>query len=143
MEGAWGFRDKGRLQAPADSAGRPPDVGVWIRDGRKWDLAVELTSPMGLRDIPASFGHHWWTWWASIQWEGRIGEDGVWSREEGQDCDVVAKTHGQNGMLVFVGALLWWGEAVVNAEETLEAWKEVVEDVTWALEEVVRSKVIG
>ncbi|KAJ7899926.1 hypothetical protein B0H13DRAFT_2336684 [Mycena leptocephala] len=46
---------------------------------------------------------------------------------------------GRNGMLLYVGSLLWWGEAAVAAEDTeslLQDWRCTVEDVAAVLEVV-------
>jgi hypothetical protein len=51
----------------------------------------------------------------------------------------VGKMPGRNGMLLYVGSLLWWGEAAVAAEDTeslLQDWRCAVEDVAAVLEVV-------
>ncbi|KAJ7098188.1 hypothetical protein B0H15DRAFT_742532, partial [Mycena belliarum] len=56
------------------------------------------------------------------------------------DWSVLRDFSGKNGLLQVLMVLLWWGElvhaAVCDAEQVAE-WESAVEDVTWALTEMV------
>ncbi|KAJ6470182.1 hypothetical protein DFH09DRAFT_954871, partial [Mycena vulgaris] len=80
----------------------------------------------------------WWAWWELMQPAGRVDEKGAWGRPEalgGEAWEEVAKTHGRNGMLLVVGCLLWWGDAVAADGDVAlrEGWKDAVRDVYWVL----------
>ncbi|KAJ7160854.1 hypothetical protein C8R46DRAFT_864188, partial [Mycena filopes] len=143
VERAWGFRAKGLLGAPgADKEGRPKVVTWFMKYARKWDApAGLLVSTIGPRTVAGSFASAWWNWWRMLQPEGREQAiDGTWAREEldPQEWECAAKMSGRNGLLLHVGCLLWWGEAVVEAGDgvLLEDWKEAVRDVAWVLSNV-------
>jgi hypothetical protein len=65
-----------------------------------------------------------------------------------EDWEDLAKMVGCNGVLLYVGALLWWGEAAAgeeNASILLAEWKVTVEDVAQVLvraKEAVRKRCV-
>ncbi|KAJ7715050.1 hypothetical protein B0H16DRAFT_1477680 [Mycena metata] len=114
LEGAWGFKDKGMLSAPTDGrGGHPKVVKEWMRYARRWGKKPGSKTPL---------------------------PDGTLMRPNlvASDWEGVAKTSGRNGMLLFVGCLLWWGEAAAEREDvSLTAdWRDAVSDVSWVLSEV-------
>ncbi|KAJ7042311.1 hypothetical protein C8F04DRAFT_1252282 [Mycena alexandri] len=142
LERAWSFKDKGLLSAPTEGkGGRPKVVKEWMRYARKWEGKVELlTREVGPRGVAGSFAAQWWAWWGGIQPAGReVLADGALTRPDldGNKWAIVGKTSGRNGILLFVGCLLWWGEAVAEAgDASLTAdWKDAVSDVCWVLSE--------
>ncbi|KAJ7025063.1 hypothetical protein C8F04DRAFT_1269670 [Mycena alexandri] len=143
LERAWGFRDKGLLTAPGEEkGGRPKMVKEWMRYARKWEGKVDLmTRKVGPRGVEGSFAAQWWRWWGSVQPAERKGApDGSLTRLEleASAWEVLGKTSGRNGVLLFVGCLLWWGDAVAEEDDVslVEDWKEAVSDVVWVLSEV-------
>ncbi|KAJ7354689.1 hypothetical protein DFH08DRAFT_985518 [Mycena albidolilacea] len=79
--------------------------------------------------------------------EERPREPAGWKQGEGGWLDPTAvavaewedlgKMVGRNGVLLYMGALLWWGEAANadrNRDVTLSAWKLAVDDVAHVLE---------
>jgi hypothetical protein len=146
LERAWGFPAKGLLAAPGKDEGRPAEIATFMKYGRKWEGRQELeTKTVGPREMEGSFAHGWWRWWRSLQPQKRKeSEDGVLTcvnNLSAEEWEMVAKTHGRNGMLLVVGCLLWWGDAAAATQDTplqLE-WKKAVEDVTWVLGKTLES----
>ncbi|KAJ7429451.1 hypothetical protein B0H11DRAFT_2265630 [Mycena galericulata] len=147
LERAWGFPGKGLLSAPAGgSEERPEEIPTFMRGARKWGAGMEVKGAIGLRTVEASFSGRWWKWWSRIQPPSRHDDDGkllAVGTLQAQDWDEVAKTHGRNGLLLYLGALFWWGEAVAGqADETrsslLEDWRQAADDFCAVLEEAVK-----
>ncbi|KAJ7754864.1 hypothetical protein B0H16DRAFT_1235213, partial [Mycena metata] len=121
---------------------RPNVVKDWMKYARKWDAKVDLlTKEVGPRTVVGSFSATWWAWWGSVQPASRERlAGGALTRPErhGSEWEVLGKTSGRNGLLLFVGCLLWWGEAVADGGDTLLVadWQEAVSDVVWVLSEV-------
>ncbi|KAJ7148605.1 hypothetical protein C8R46DRAFT_1231121 [Mycena filopes] len=145
LEAAWKFPGKGLLLAPNNTAVRPKEVGVFMGNARKWGSVVKLSSAPGPRATAGTFAVRWWDWWGEAQPAARKKRKGKFVGAEKvarKGWEEVAKMTGRNGVLLYVGALLWWGEAVVSAGEELEEWKEAVRDVAAVLTEA-REWVVG
>jgi hypothetical protein len=145
LERTWGFPSKGLLMAPGADAGRLGEIKGFMRYARKWEVIVDLeTEVIGPRDVEGSFAQCWWGWWRHLQpnaW--RNSEDEALMHPESlsaEDWEPIAKTHGYNGMLLFVGCLLWWGDAAAATEDPglQEDWAWAVEDVNWMLGETLK-----
>ncbi|KAJ7165781.1 hypothetical protein C8R46DRAFT_1035138 [Mycena filopes] len=149
VERAWGFAKKGLWAAPGEDKGRPKVVAWFFRWARKWENHVELqTAAVGPRAVEGSFASAWWDWWCVWQpKERKTTANGTLARTALKGKEVweeMAKTSGKNGLLLVVGCLLWWGEAVATQEDNaalVEDWKEAVKDVVWVLSNV--GKVVG
>ncbi|KAF7330700.1 hypothetical protein MSAN_02448100 [Mycena sanguinolenta] len=134
LERRWGFREKGRLSMPAGTAW-PEEIPDFMRRARKWDKQMPLTSAPGPASAEGSFAERWWTWWSGAQPEGRRAENGKLTPAVlllESEFEELSKMSGRNGLLLCVGALLWWGEAALDQEgstELLKDWKIAVEDV--------------
>ncbi|KAJ7176399.1 hypothetical protein C8R43DRAFT_943184 [Mycena crocata] len=145
LERAWGFPAKGLLSAPSGKKS-PEEVPAWMRGHRKWQASVTLASPIGPRDDEESYAGRWWSWWMELQPAVRKeGEDLLEvEKVDAEEWDDVGKTHGRNGLLLYIGGLLWWGEAAagtVEEEESdtlLDEWREAVVDVSAVLVEAVK-----
>ncbi|KAJ7148594.1 hypothetical protein C8R46DRAFT_1231087 [Mycena filopes] len=145
LEGAWKFPTKGLLLAPNNTAVRPKEVGVFMGNARKWGTVVKLLSDPGPRATEGTFGARWWGWWDEAQPAVRKKRNGKFvaaAKVATKEWEDVAKMAGRNGLLLYVGALLWWGEAAVGAGEDLEEWKEAARDVAEVLEKA-REWVVG
>ncbi|KAJ6495715.1 hypothetical protein C8R47DRAFT_1213193 [Mycena vitilis] len=130
LERARGFRAKGLLLAPRTRATRPCEIEGFMKDGRKWDLPWPVTTEVGPRSEEATFAARWWVWWDLIQAKSRKAGQSPETVPCAEWEDVGMMT-GRNGLLLYVGALLWWGEAASaspNAELLVE-WRVAVEDV--------------
>ncbi len=82
----------------------------------------------------ASYAMLWWLWWGGLQPEWRemnergrpiIGGRGSWERLE---------RPGQNGLLLVLLALAWWGE--VASPTTKEDWLAAAKDVAWVVSQM-------
>ncbi|KAJ6564313.1 hypothetical protein B0H19DRAFT_1067880 [Mycena capillaripes] len=70
----------------------------------------------GLLVAPAGEGWPGEGWWQAFQPEAR-GNDLAWADElDAETWEDAAKTHSCNGLLLFVGCLLWWGDAATSTE---------------------------
>ncbi|KAJ6549006.1 hypothetical protein B0H19DRAFT_1265778 [Mycena capillaripes] len=140
FEGAWGF-----VEGSWKMQGRPRQVSGWVARGRKWGLPPALGGLLGRRAATGMASElwvgSWWTWWRSLQPEERVALDnGDLSRPETADWSKVAKMYGNNGLMLIMAALAWWGEVVQKREEEeQEEWRMAVRDVTWVLEELLKS----
>ncbi|KAJ7105094.1 hypothetical protein C8R43DRAFT_1140885 [Mycena crocata] len=147
LEKAWGFPNKGMVSAPAGpDIPRPEEVPTFMRAHRKWEVAVKIAGALGPRDDDGSYVTRWWAWWAQIQPAARTAGES-WVEPAKVDSEMwrdVGKIHGRNGMLLYVGASLWWGEAAAERDEEesaslLEEWREAVEDVSKVLVEAAKT----
>ncbi|KAJ7077510.1 hypothetical protein B0H15DRAFT_805155 [Mycena belliarum] len=120
---------------------KPPRAGLgvdnWIASGRR------LWAPC--LDPPSELRPRFWKWWRGMQPEVRRIGDGVMSREANVDWSVLRDFSRKNGLLQVVMVLLWWGELAHAATdksprdgEQVAEWESAVEDVTWALTEMVK-----
>ncbi|KAJ6448418.1 hypothetical protein C8R47DRAFT_1231038 [Mycena vitilis] len=147
FEKAWGFREKGMLSTSTEE--RPDNIQKFMGYGRKWGSPMALGMEIGPRTLDESFASQWWLWWGVVQPKARQSMDGEWKEVKSVEVsawkEVVAKMSGRNGMSLYVGALLWWGEAAAEAEDGSEAlladWRSAVEEVTAVLEQA--TKVVG
>ncbi|KAJ6464242.1 hypothetical protein C8R47DRAFT_1079626 [Mycena vitilis] len=131
LERARGFAQKGLLLAPRTAATRPCEIEGFMRHNRKWAMPMKLTSQIGPRSEATTFAARWWVWWDLVSKAGESA-DTVPSAE----WEELGKMTGRNGVLLYVGALLWWGDAAVkstDAETLLAEWRLAVEDVRGAL----------
>jgi hypothetical protein len=146
LERMYGFAEKGQLKAPAGKNERPEEVAEFMNLRRRWGNPFPLKSDIGPRALEGTFAQRWWTWWKAGQPEERVAGD-QWleaGEMEGSSWDEMRKRHGRNGMLLYLGGLLWWGEAAAAegaGSELLNDWGFAVDEVCAVLGEVV--KVVG
>ena len=94
------FPDTGPSFSPAVGV-RPPEIASWMKNRRPWkDIEIEDAEV---------FGHQWWNWWFLLQPGTRT-------------CD-------ENGFLLVMMVLVWWG----RASNAGGGWLEAVEDVSKVL----------
>ncbi|KAK7050136.1 hypothetical protein R3P38DRAFT_3173198 [Favolaschia claudopus] len=146
LERKNGFVSKGGVVAPQGGKdSRPIEVPAWMSRARKWEKEVTLTSVAGPASIASSFADRWWIWWKRGQPEERILPDGSLEKAEVVSLDGwedLAEMTGKNGFLLYVGGLLWWGEAVSKNKEPalLEDWKLAVREAACVLALAVKAK---
>ncbi|KAJ7699836.1 hypothetical protein B0H14DRAFT_2417465, partial [Mycena olivaceomarginata] len=58
---------------------------------------------------------------------------------EKADWSILAQMHGNNGLLQVMAVLVWWGEVVWKRGEEQEQWLVTVRDITWVLEQLLKS----
>ncbi|KAJ7507625.1 hypothetical protein B0H11DRAFT_2218460 [Mycena galericulata] len=110
-------------------------IDAWISTGRKLNYDPCL---LDLEELRTKF----WRWWRGLQPEERRVEEGVLSRKGGIDWAGLRDYSGKNGLLQATMVLGWWGNKVHrktggSAEEVAQ-WELAVDDVAWALEEMVK-----
>ncbi|KAJ7437069.1 hypothetical protein B0H11DRAFT_2255634 [Mycena galericulata] len=110
-------------------------IDAWISTGRKLNYDPCLPD---LEELRTKF----WRWWRGLQPEERRVEEGVLSRKGGIDWAGLRDYSGKNGLLQATMVLGWWGNKVHrktggSAEEVAQ-WELAVDDVAWALEEMVK-----
>ncbi|KAJ7888647.1 hypothetical protein B0H14DRAFT_3714875 [Mycena olivaceomarginata] len=142
FEGAWGFVEGSRSMP---KPGRPPQVSGWLSRGRKWTMPPALGGLLGRRQAVGMTAELWvgvwWGWWRGLQpVEREVLENGELSHPETADWSTMAKMYGNNGLMQVMAALVWWGEvAQKRGEEDIEEWRAAVRDVTWVLDQLLRS----
>ncbi|KAF8122729.1 hypothetical protein K438DRAFT_2004162 [Mycena galopus ATCC 62051] len=125
LERARGFPAKETLAVPQGNAElRPEEIPVFMRRARKWEKDNPLILAPGPIEVQGSFAKRWWDWWARVQPESHTlpSRKLMSSRHvDVEEWEDISQMVGRNGMLLYVGALLWWGEAAASAEEGSEA----------------------
>ncbi|KAJ7765184.1 hypothetical protein B0H16DRAFT_1717735 [Mycena metata] len=143
LERAWGFARKGLLSVPNGENERLAEVPEFMRYARKWDKPFALTSEIGPTAVEGSMAARWWDWWTRVQPECRMQESGKLKLAERvplEEWEELGKMSGRNGVLLYVGVLLWWGEAAAETEAEkerevlLKDWRYAVDDVAIVLE---------
>lgn len=107
------------------TAHRPPIVAQWIQRARSQTYRPEIRN---VDELALKFS----AWWRSLQPEWRVAGDGPPARGSGS-WDVLRRS-GANGLLSVMAALFFWGSST-GGEGT--SWTEAVEDVLYALQELV------
>ncbi|KAJ7801929.1 hypothetical protein B0H14DRAFT_2614866 [Mycena olivaceomarginata] len=140
LEQAGGFQVKGMTVPQGDGTVRPVEVPNFMQHARKWDKTLALTSAPGPISVAGSFSRCWWDWWVRVQPESWVLENGKLKSTAlvpVEEWKKVSTMTGKNGMLLYVGALLWWGEAAAGAEEgstdLLRDWAVAAIDVACVL----------
>ncbi|KAJ7066086.1 hypothetical protein C8F01DRAFT_943908, partial [Mycena amicta] len=125
LERAYGWEDNGCLLL---AKSRPDPVSAWVRNGRRAQTKV---------DIPnlAKYESRWWGWWRGNQpkWRKEGSEDTPLARPDvdGGDWDPL-NAPGQNGMLLVVASLFWWGRTEIQRNGSRSAgWVRALDDVCW------------
>ncbi|KAK7007322.1 hypothetical protein R3P38DRAFT_3212305 [Favolaschia claudopus] len=147
LERCAGFVSKRGVVVPqGGSDSRPEEVPTWMNRARKWEKTVSLTSVASPLTDKGSFAHRWHIWWAHGQPESRKEADGSLGAIEGvpiEEWENFAKMMGKNGLLLYLGGLLWWGEAICEDGEESETfqreWKAAVGDAANALAMAVKA----
>jgi hypothetical protein len=142
FEAAWGYDEGSWKMATKD---RPRQVTGWLSRGRKWTMPPALGGLLGRREATGQAEELWvgsfWAWWRTLQPDERaeLGNREL-SRPEKADWSRMVQMHGNTGLLQVMAALLWWGDvAQKRGEEEREEWLVAVRDVTWVLEQLLKS----
>ncbi|PBK59708.1 hypothetical protein ARMSODRAFT_898953 [Armillaria solidipes] len=124
LEGRAGFDELKGAKFGLPSAGRPAEVGVWIKNYRRKHPKISLPK----------FADEWWIWWKGMQpdWRNVMDVDGVLGEAYrggiGGDWECLRKS-GQNGFVSPLACLAWWGQAVRNDAVLRGGWNDALEDV--------------
>jgi hypothetical protein len=147
LEQASGYPVKGDVLAPQGEKNvRPEEIPTFMQRWRKWEKGVTLTSGIGPASTQGSFADRWWAWWmraqpaAHVKANGKLGPADAMPREEWVKFSKMA---GKNGLLLYMGGLLWWGEAAAAATDSkmlLGDWRVAVLDMACALRVAVAAK---
>ncbi|KAJ6556066.1 hypothetical protein B0H19DRAFT_1376963 [Mycena capillaripes] len=119
---------------------RPRQVAGWLARMRKWHLPPALGESLGTQQAEDTWTGEWWAWWRSLQPAERVLVNDELSRPEVADWSKTATMHGDNGLLMVLATLCWWGgrahRGARNERDTdpatREEWAAAVSDVTWA-----------
>ncbi|KAJ6461939.1 hypothetical protein C8R47DRAFT_993375 [Mycena vitilis] len=110
-----------------------------MQAAHKWEKPVDLLTAIGPVSLPGSFSARWWTWWGRSQPVGRVNKKGqmvAHAHISTAKWENLGKMVGRNGVLLYMGSLLWWGEAAAQSDDTvdlLKDWNLAVADVAAAL----------
>lgn len=105
-----------------DATLRLGEVSGWVKNAH----AVSFDPALDLK----KFVPQWQAWWKAINPKWRLRDDEL-VKEGVESWDEMRKP-GQNGFLNILICLLWWREALGDAD--LADWTAAVEDVEWVLE---------
>jgi hypothetical protein len=107
---------------------RPSEIDRWINGGRK-------ATPK-IIDL-AGFIGNWRKWWVHLQPESREKRKLRRIVQPGEAWEELRKG-GVNGVFNVVVSLSWWS-AVSQTATQQKAFHEMVEDVSWVLDEMIRT----
>ncbi|KAJ7024806.1 hypothetical protein C8F04DRAFT_1192100 [Mycena alexandri] len=142
FEKSFGYEESGPQITKED---RPPAVNRWLQRGRKWDVKMDvgMANASGAGE-GATHAACWWKWWAKRQPKERgDSADSMLGRPEEADWSGLRKLHGRNSLLQVMAALLWWGEEAAEMSGLDQmGWFLAVDDVTWALGQMLRPRVL-
>jgi hypothetical protein len=115
----FAYQSKQRLK----NDNRPVEIATWLQNARPFDrsrIAYLITETASF----ALFGQRLSAWWRTIQPHKDISDPGIhWDA-----LDV----SGQNGLLLVVVSLAWWGEVAHKADDESEKamWYKLTGNVT-------------
>ncbi|KAJ7888390.1 hypothetical protein B0H14DRAFT_2562359 [Mycena olivaceomarginata] len=140
LERASGYPVKGDVLAPQGEKNvRPEEIPTFMQRRRKWEKQVTLSSGIGPASAQGSFADRWWAWWMRAQPAARLQTN----RKLGPADAIPVEEW--NGLLLYMGGLLWWGEAAAAAPDStlLEDWRVAVLDMSCVLRVAVAAKKSG
>ncbi|KAJ7304574.1 hypothetical protein DFH08DRAFT_976752 [Mycena albidolilacea] len=147
LEQASGYPVKGDVLAPQGEKNlRPEEIPTFMQRRRKWEKGVTLTSGIGPASAQGSFADRWWAWWMRAQPAARVKANGKLGPADAipmEEWVKFSKMAGKNGLLLYMGGLLWWGEAAAAATDSkmlLGDWRVAVLDMACALRVAVAAK---
>ncbi|KAF9018830.1 hypothetical protein BDZ89DRAFT_1139724 [Hymenopellis radicata] len=123
-----------------DRSNRPPCIADFFQHRRDW------SKPRSIGLLP-TFREFWWAWWKANQPPARL-RNGELIRDEKVEWTGLQKKCGNDGLILVLGTLLWWGEVVFDGvtRDTPTSdqvdWQLAVDDVTWCIEHIVRTAVV-
>ncbi|THH21054.1 hypothetical protein EUX98_g8460 [Antrodiella citrinella] len=116
------------MLTPLDMTCRPALISKWIHDGRAYTREMPVPNPAALPLFSRSLRMYWMT--ISPAWRGSSWPlQQVRTRTRPRDWETVAHT-GPNGMWLVLLGLSWW----FVAAPTSAPLRELIQDVTWALD---------
>jgi hypothetical protein len=123
-----GFKTQGLLKGQQ----RPTCISDWQKCARSQTYRPTLDTKQ--------FHSQFWTWWALVQLEWRVGQDTAMLLKVDGKLDWATLTAaGLNGILQALAALFFWGDTIDKegrkAEECAN-WTLCVSDVVWVLEKL-------
>ncbi|KAJ7053019.1 hypothetical protein C8F01DRAFT_933459, partial [Mycena amicta] len=127
LEREYGWEDSGDCLS---TKSRPDAVSAWVRNGRRANTKIDI------RNLD-TYENRWWGWWRSNQptWRRSGGEDAPLTRPDADGGSwQPLKAPGQNGMLLVVASLFWWGRTEKERRGSQSTgWGQAVEEVRWAI----------
>ncbi|KAJ7327490.1 hypothetical protein DFH08DRAFT_967919 [Mycena albidolilacea] len=145
----WGGQNgcHGDVLAPQGEKNlRLEEIPTFMQRRRKWEKGVTLTSGIGPASAQGSFADRWWAWWMRAQPAARVKANGKLGPADAilmEEWVKFSKMAGKNGLLLYMGGLLWWGEAAAAATDSkmlLGDWRVAVLDMACALRVAVAAK---
>ncbi|KAJ7050754.1 hypothetical protein C8F01DRAFT_1263640 [Mycena amicta] len=122
LERAYDWKDDGALLS---TQSRPDPVSAWVRNGRRPTTKIQIPNLV-------KYEQRWWAWWRNNQpaWRKDGNDDASLARPDvdGGNWSPL-NAPGQNGMLLVVASLFWWGRQGGRSA----GWLEAVEEVRWAI----------
>ncbi|KAF8991839.1 hypothetical protein BDQ17DRAFT_1432819 [Cyathus striatus] len=119
------------------TAKRPVEVAWWIQCHRSVSAIPDIKA--------AKFGSAWMAWWATIQSQWRLLDNGLLTKTvplEGSDWESLFRG-GPLGLCSVIMSLSWWVYAVQQApDDSVEKLWNAVEDFTWVFQQVETLPVI-
>ncbi|KAL1724980.1 hypothetical protein EV714DRAFT_277958 [Schizophyllum commune] len=117
---------------------RPGDIGEWIKRARSTTYAPTPPEDQPPADFVEDWAASMWAWWSSInpKWRARNNNGRLADMKEGGSWAELYYA-GPNGHLSVFKGVKWWFDLAGNSRGSM-AWLELVKDVQWALDGVLR-----
>lgn len=113
------------------ATGRPASIGQWIKCYCASNYHPEISNP-------TSFASKFSTWWHCLQPQWRIQEGSSTLLQDINGNWSALRCPSINGILSAIAALFFWGYAIINTPNTKAEWDNMVLDMVYALEELIR-----
>ncbi|KZP18022.1 hypothetical protein FIBSPDRAFT_745979 [Athelia psychrophila] len=124
LERAAGWTTKD-LRLP--TADRPSEFKQWMRYAR----------PIDFDKLEDNFGERLQAWWMAMQPKGRLDDRACLVRTSTSKLEWGSlAVPGRSGIFLVVLGLYWWAQR--DGGRGHDSWREVLVDVTWACEHIVK-----
>ncbi|KAF9513474.1 hypothetical protein BS47DRAFT_1393319 [Hydnum rufescens UP504] len=119
------------------SKNRPIAIHDWVKHARSPTWMPDLSDAKGLK----AYGDKWHEWWAACQptWRVKKPNSNEFLPSNGQGDWSILRIGGNNGLLLHVMALAWWGNVSLHDVKETKWWTAAVKEVSWVLGHMLTS----
>ncbi|KAF9507844.1 hypothetical protein BS47DRAFT_1398232 [Hydnum rufescens UP504] len=119
------------------SKNHPIAIHDWVKRAQSLTWMPDLSDAKGLK----AYGDKWHEWWAACQltWRVKKPNSNEFLPSNGQGDWSILCIGGNNGLLLHVMALAWWGNASLHDVKETKWWTAAVKEVLWVLGHMLTS----